>query len=85
MNSKKEKQKKQRRKKKQKKRQTKHNDNNDNNYNSNSSTNYHHTHTPLQNNIHVSKVHCRSAVGFGWAAALPGFPFTAHHLYACPM
>jgi len=34
----------------------------------------------LQNNIHVSKVHCGSAVRFG--QALPGFLITAHHLYA---
>ena len=34
----------------------------------------------LQNNIHVSEVHCRSAVRFG--QALPGFLITAHYLYA---
>jgi len=34
----------------------------------------------LQNNIHVSEVHCGSAVRFG--RALPGYPITAHHLYA---
>ena len=34
----------------------------------------------FQNNIHVSKVHCGSAVRFG--QALPGFLITAHHLYA---
>jgi len=32
----------------------------------------------LQNNIHVSEVHCGSAVRFG--QALPGFLITAHHL-----
>ena len=26
---------------------------------------YKHTHTPLQNNMHVSKVHCRSVFGQG--------------------
>ena len=34
---------------------------------------------PLQNNIHVSKVHCGSAVPFG--QALLGFLITAHHLW----
>jgi len=34
----------------------------------------------LQNNIHVSEVHCGIAIGFG--QALPGFLITAHHLYA---
>ena len=34
----------------------------------------------LQNNIHVSEVHCGSAVRFGHA--LPGFLITAHHVYA---
>jgi len=34
----------------------------------------------LQNNIHVSEVHCGSAVRFG--QALPGYLITAHHLYA---
>ena len=34
----------------------------------------------LQNNIHVSKVHCGSAVRFG--QALPAYLITAHHLYA---
>jgi len=34
----------------------------------------------LQNNIHVSKVHCGSAVRFG--QALPGYLITSHHLYA---
>jgi len=33
----------------------------------------------LQNNIHVSKVHCGSAVRFG--QALLGYLITAHHLY----
>ena len=33
----------------------------------------------LQNNIHVSEVHCWSAVRFG--QALPGFHITAHHLW----
>jgi len=37
------------------------------------------TNAPLRNNIHVSKVHCRSAVRFG--RMLPGYPITAHHLY----
>ena len=37
---------------------------------------YQHTHTPLQHNIHVSKVHRGSAFG-----SLPGNPY-AHHLYA---
>jgi len=37
----------------------------------------------LQNNIHVSEVHCRSAVRFG--QALPGFLITAHHLCASLM
>jgi len=35
----------------------------------------------LQNNIHMSEVHCESAVRFG--QALPGNLITAHHLYAC--
>ena len=35
-------------------------------------------HTPLQNNIHVSKVHCGIAVRFGWA--LPGIPISVHNL-----
>jgi len=30
--------------------------------------------------VFKSKVHCGSAVRFG--RALPGFPITAHHLYA---
>ena len=34
----------------------------------------------LQNNIHVSEVHCGSAVRFG--QALPRYLITAHHLYA---
>ena len=34
----------------------------------------------LQNNIHVSEVHCESAVRFG--QALLGFLITAHHVYA---
>jgi len=34
----------------------------------------------LHNNIHVSEVHCGSAVRFG--QALPGFLITAHHVYA---
>jgi len=34
----------------------------------------------LQNNNHVSEVHCGSAVRFG--QALPGYLITAHHLYA---
>jgi len=34
----------------------------------------------LQNNIHMSEVHCGSAVQFG--QALPGFLITTHHLYA---
>ena len=34
----------------------------------------------LQNNIHVSEVHCGSAVRFG--QALPGYHINAHHLYA---
>ena len=34
----------------------------------------------LQNKIHVSEVHCGSAVRFG--QALPSFLITAHHLYA---
>jgi len=34
----------------------------------------------LKNNIHVSEVHCESAVRFG--QALPGFLITAHHVYA---
>ena len=34
----------------------------------------------LQNNIHVSEVHCGSALRFG--QALPGYFITAHHLYA---
>jgi len=33
----------------------------------------------LQNNIHVSRVHCGSAVRF--SQALPGYLITAHHLY----
>jgi len=37
----------------------------------------------LQNNIHVSKIHCGSAVRFG--QALPGYLITAHHLYASLM
>ena len=36
--------------------------------------------TIFQNNIHVSEVHCGSAVRFG--QALPGYLITAHHLYA---
>jgi len=32
----------------------------------------------LQNNIHVSKVHCGSAIRFG--QALPGYLITAHRL-----
>jgi len=39
--------------------------------------------TLLQNNIHVSEVHCRSAVRFG--QALPGYLITAHHLYVSLM
>jgi len=35
----------------------------------------------LQYNIHVSKVHCGSAVRFG--QVLPGYLITAHHLHAC--
>jgi len=38
-----------------------------------------HAHIPFQNNMYVSKVHCRSAVRFG--RALPGFLITGHHLY----
>jgi len=34
----------------------------------------------LQNNIHVSEVHCGSAVRFG--QALPRYLITVHHLYA---
>ena len=34
----------------------------------------------LQNNIHMSEVHCGIAVWFG--QALPGYLITAHHLYA---
>ena len=37
----------------------------------------------LQNNIHVSEVHCGSAVRFG--QALLGYLITAHHLYASLM
>ena len=36
----------------------------------------------LQNNIHVSEVHCGSAVRLGFGQALPGYFITAHHLYA---
>ena len=36
-----------------------------------------------QNNIHMSKVQCGSAVRFG--QALPNYLITAHHLYACWM
>jgi len=63
--------------------QTTHNNNSNNNiYNnnhSNSQIRYKHTHTPLQNNIHMFKVHCGSAVWFG--RAFLGFPITAH--YSC--
>jgi hypothetical protein len=66
------------------KKKTKHDNHTDNNINiknhSNSKIHYQHTHTPLQNNIRVSKVHCGSAVQFG--GALPGFPIAAHHLRA---
>jgi len=55
------------------------NDNNNNNYNTQVHYCYQHTNTPLQYNIHVSKVHYRSAVRFSWA--LPGYPITAHYLY----
>jgi hypothetical protein len=34
----------------------------------------------LQNNIHMSEVHCGSAVRF--SQALPGFLITVHYLYA---
>jgi len=37
----------------------------------------------LENNIHMSEVHCRSAVRFG--QALPGYLITAHHLYVSLM
>ena len=37
----------------------------------------------LQNNLHVSEVHCGGAVRFG--QALPGYLITAHHLYASLM
>ena len=33
------------------------------------------------NNLHLSEVHCESAVRFG--QVLPGYLITAHHLYAC--
>jgi len=42
-------------------------------------TNMHIIVKTLENNIHVSQVHCRSAVRFG--QALPGCLITAHHLY----
>ena len=35
----------------------------------------------LQDNIHMSTVHCGNAVRFG--QALLGYLITAHHLYAC--
>ena len=34
----------------------------------------------IQDNIHMSTVHCGNTVRFG--RALPGYPTTAHHLYA---
>jgi len=37
----------------------------------------------LQNNIHMSEVHCGSAVRL--SQALPGYFITAQHLYACLM
>jgi len=45
-----------------------------------SSIHFQHTNTFTSNNIHVSEVHCGSAVRF--SQALPGFLITAHHLYA---
>jgi len=42
-----------------------------------------HTYIPLQDNIHVSEVHCGSAVWFG--QALPGFLLTVHHLLCASM
>ena len=41
---------------------------------------FQHTNTFTSTNIHVSEVHCGSAVRFG--QALPGFLIAAHHLYA---
>jgi len=49
-----------------------------NHKNSNSRIHHQHTNTLLQKNIHVSKVHCGSAVRF--SQALPGLFVIAHYL-----
>jgi len=43
------------------------------------SIHFKHTNTITSTNIHVSEVHCGSAVRF--SQALPGYLITAHHLY----
>jgi len=61
--------------------QKKENSNNKNNKNNfNCWIDYQHTYIPLQNNIHVPKVHCGSAVRFG--RTLLGFLITTLHLHA---
>ena len=71
-------------KKKHRREKTKHDNDNNSNHNSidsyNTSIHYQYTYTPLQNNTHVSKVHCGSAIRFGRDSA--DYFCTLHQLYA---